>query len=40
MAVEEEARAEAEEALMRVETVAAAGLSKTKEMQASVDEMM
>ena len=40
MAVEEEARAEAEEALKQVETVAAATLSKTKELQASVDEMM
>ena len=39
-AVVEEARAEAEEALNRVETVNEATLSKAKEMQTGVDEMM
>lgn len=38
--MQEESRAEVEEALVRVEAVAAAGLSRTEEMQASVDEMM
>ena len=38
--MEEEARAEAEEVLKQVETAASASLSKTKEMQANVDEMM
>lgn len=39
-AVEEESRAEVEDALVKVETVAAAGLSRTEEMQANVDEIM
>ncbi len=39
-AVEEEARAEAEEKLARVEAVAGAGLAHLEEMQARVDEMM
>ena len=39
-AVEEEARAEAEEKLVRVEAVAGAGLAHLSEMQGRVDEML
>lgn len=38
--MQEESRAEVEEALIRVEAVAAAGLSRTEKMQTSVNEMM
>lgn len=39
-AVEEEARAEAEEKLVRVEAVAGAGLTHLSELQGRVDEML
>lgn len=39
-AVEEEARAEAEEKLVRVEAVAGAGLAHLSELQGRVDEML
>lgn len=39
-AVEEEARAEAEDKLVRVEALAGAGLARLSEMQGRVDEML